>query len=111
MKPYIVKNKEFLQYFSKLSPKNKIQIIPSLKREELNTISEICKNFLTQNLTTCPKVIKKLKPYKKDIKKFSLKTTPQYKKKKILQSRSGGAIFSVLLPIAASLIGSLIARK
>ena len=47
----------------------------------------------------------------KEIKSISLKTTPLYKKKKILQSRSGGAILSVLIPLAASLIGSLISRK
>ena len=111
MKPYIVKNNEFLKYFSKLPQRNKIQLIPTLNRNQLNTISEICKNFLSKNLTTCPKIIRKVKPSKKEIKSVSLKTTPLYKKKKILQSRSGGAILSVLIPLAASLIGSLISRK
>ena len=112
MKPYIVKNNEFLKYFSKLPQRNKIHLIPTLNRNQLNTISEICKNFLSKNLTTCPKIIRKVKPSKKkEIKSVSLKTTPLYKKKKILQSRSGGAILSVLIPLAASLIGSLISRK
>ena len=61
MKPYIVKNKEFLEYFSKLPNKSRRNIIPALKREQLNTISEICKNFLRKNLTSCPKIIKKTK--------------------------------------------------
>ena len=110
MKPYIVKNNEFLKYFLKLPQRNKIHLIPTLNRNQLNTISEICKNFLSKNLTTCPKIIK-VKPSKKEIKFISLKTTPLYKKKKILQSGSGGAILSVLIPLAASLIGSLISRK
>ena len=46
MKPYIIKNNEFLKYFSKLPQKNKIHLIPTLNRDQLNTISEICKNFL-----------------------------------------------------------------
>ena len=112
MKPYIIKNNEFLKYFSNLPQKNKIHLIPTLNRGQLNTISEICKNFLRKNLTTCPKIIKKkVKPSQKEIKAISLKTTPLYKKKKNLQSRSGGAILSILLPLAASLIGSLITRR
>ena len=112
MKPYIVKNNEFLKYFSKLPQRNKIHLIPTLNRNQLNTISEICKNFLSKNLTTCPKIIRKVKPSKKKKNKaISLKTTPLYKKKKILQSRSGGAILSILIPLAASLIGSLISKK
>ena len=110
MKPYIVKNNDFLKYFSKLPQRNKIHLIPTLNRNQLNTILEICKNFISKNLTTCPKIIRQLKPSKKEIKSISVKTT-LYKKKNILQSRSGGAILSVLIPLAASLIGSLISRK
>ena len=82
MKPYIIKNSEFLRYFSKLPQRNKIQLIPTLNRNQLNTISEICKNFLSKNLTTGPKIIRKVKPSKKEIKSISLKKTPLYKKKK-----------------------------
>ena len=112
MKPYIVKNNEFLKYFSQLPQNNKIHLIPTLNRDQLNTISEICKNFLVINLTTCPKIIRKVKPSQKEIKAIALKKTPLYKKeKKNVQSRSGGAILSVLLPLAASLIGSLITKR
>ena len=65
MKPYIIKNSEFLKYFSKLPQRNKIQLIPALNKNQLNTISEICKNFLSKYLTTCPKIIRKVKPSKK----------------------------------------------
>lgn len=111
MKPYILKNKAFLDYFSKLSNKNRYNIIPSLSREEVNTISEVCKNFLKKNLSTCPKIIKKLKPSKREIHSLSLKSTPLYKKKQILRTRSGGGILSVLLPLATSVLGSLFSRK
>ena len=67
MKPYIVKNNEFLKYFSKLPQRNKIHLIPTLNRNQLNTISEICKNFLSKNLTTCPKIIRKVKTSKKKL--------------------------------------------
>ena len=111
MKPYIVKNKDFLKFFTQLPPKNKRYYIPGLKKDHLNTISEVCKNFLNRNLTTNPKIISKVKPSKQAIKVVSLKSTPLYKKKQILQSKRGGAILSVLLPLAASLITSLISKK
>ena len=111
MKPYVIQYKDFLKYFVKLSLKNKKHIIPTLQRDQLNVISEVCQNFLKKNLTQDPKIIRKVRPSKKEIKVISLKKTPLYKKKKILQSRQGGAILSVLLPLAASLITSLISRK
>ena len=111
MKPNIIKYKEFLKFFTHLSPHNKQHFIPSLRKEHLNTISEICKKNLKCNLTQDPKIISKVKSARNEIKTISLKSTPLYKKKKILQSRRGGAILSVLLPLAASLITSLFTRK
>ena len=84
--------------------------MPTLNKDQLNTISEICKNFLKKKINNLPQN-NKVKPSQKEIKSISLKTTPLYKKKKIIQSRAGGAILSVLLPLAASLIGSLITRR
>ena len=111
MKPYILKYKEFLKYFAKLPQKQRIRVIPTLNRGHINVISEICQNFLKEKLTKCPKVIRKLKSSKKQIKAIALKKTPLYKKKQILQSRSGGGILSVLLPIATSLFGSILGRR
>ena len=82
MKPYIIKKSEFLKYFSKLPQRNKIQLILALNRNQLNTISEICKNFLSKNLTTCPKIIRQVKPSKKEIKSVSLKQLYYIKRKK-----------------------------
>ena len=110
MKPYIIKHKEFLKFFSNLPPKSRSHLIPALDKEQINTISEICKNFLNRKLTQDPKIIKKVKTAKNEIKAISLKKIPQYKKKKILKTRRGGAILSVLLPLAASLIGSLFSK-
>ena len=46
MKPYIIRHKDFLSYFSRLTPKEQQQVVPSLNRNHLNTISEVCKKFL-----------------------------------------------------------------
>ena len=111
MKPYIIRHKEFIKFFCQLSPKSKFRLITSLNKNHIDTISEICKNFLGNNLTQNPKVVQKLKKSRNEIRSVSLKKTPLYKKKKILQSRRGGAILSILLPLAAGLISSLFTRK
>ena len=110
MKPYVIKNKEFVEFFGKLSPRKKKKLIPVLSKDQVNTISEICKNFLKRNLTEDPNVIKKLRHTKNEIKSIALKTLPLYKKKNILQTRKGGAILSVLLPLAASIVTSLLVK-
>ena len=111
MKPYLIKNQEFISYFNKLSPKRKRKLIPILNKDQINTISEICKNFLKRNLTQDRAIVNKLKSARGDINAVSLKSCPLYKKKKILQSRKGGAILSVLLPLAASVITSLLSSR
>ena len=111
MKPYIIRHKDFLSYFSRLTPKEQQQVVPSLNRNHLNTISEVCKKFLKCQLTRDPKVIKKLKRSGEEINSISLKSVPLYQKRKILQTRKGGAILSILLPLAASVITSLLSRK
>ena len=65
MKPYIIKNNEFLKYFSKLPQKNKIHLIPTLNKCQLNTISEICKNFLKKKINNLPKNNKESKTFTK----------------------------------------------
>ena len=99
-----------MQYFQELTPARKSQVIPTLNRSQIETFSEICENFLQRKLTREPADIKKLKKYKKEIETVALKSVPLYQKKRILKSRRGGAIFSVLLPLAAGLISSLIAK-
>ena len=75
MKPYLVNNKEFLKYFSKLPQKNKIYLIPTLNRDQLNTISEICKNVFEKKkkINNLSKNNKKVKPSQKEIKAIAFK--------------------------------------
>ena len=111
MKPYIIRHKDFLSYFINLSPKQQKQVIPTLNRNHLNTISEVCKKFLNRQLTQDPKIIRRLKHSRKEINSVSLKSVPLYKKRKILQTRKGGAILSILLPLAASLVTTLLSKS
>ena len=111
MKSLLEKNKEFILFLNGLSSSERRNILSHLGGEYINTIAEIFHNFLRQNLTKDPSIIKKVKSYRDHIKKVSFKTVPLHQKKRILQSKQGGAILSVLLPLAASLITSLISTR
>lgn len=105
--PLIRKNKNFILFISGLSPSERSKVIPILNGGLVATLSEIFRNFLCGNLTQDKKFIKHLRNCRREIHLVSLKTTSISKKKNILKSRKGGAILSALLPIAASLVGSL----
>jgi len=107
MKSLTADNADFISFLTKLSPKNRVKLISTFSNSQIRVISEIFNNFLHKNLTTDTKVISKIKPFSKEVKKIALKRTPLYQKKKILSSKRGGAILSVLLPIAASLFSSI----
>ena len=98
---------DFIQFLNKLSPEKRTKLIHSLSSCHINTLSEIFKNFLLKNITTNPKIIKRLKPYKKEVGEVAKRKTPIYKKRKILKSIKGGAILSILLPVATAILSTL----
>ena len=111
MKSLLEKNKEFTLFLNQLHSSERRKILVHLGGEYINTIAEIFRNFLRLNLTRDPSVIRKVKLYRDHIKEVALKTVPLHQKKRILQSKQGGAILSVLLPLAASLITSLFTAR
>lgn len=111
MKSLLEKNKEFIIFLNRLQSCDRRKILSHLGGEYINTIAEIFQNFLQQNLTRDPSIIKKVKSHSKQVKLVTLKSLPIYQKKKILQSKQGGALLSLLLPLATSLITGLINRK
>ena len=104
------RNKEFILFLNKLSKVERTKILQNLGSEYINTISEIFSNFLLQNLTSDHNTIKKVRKYKKEVRVIAKKKSPLYLRKKYLSSKKEGAILSVLLPLAAGLISSIIGR-
>ena len=109
-KPLLLQNKEFIIFLNGLPAEKRKKIIDHLQRKQINSISEICSNFLKKRLTLSKDTIKKASKYKKELRKIALKATPIKKKIKILASNRGGGLLSILLPAAVSLISSLIAK-
>lgn len=107
-KPLLEVNKDIIRVLIKLKPKQRSGLIGVLKKKQIETICEIFLNFLKKNITTDLKVVKKLKKYKSLIKRVISKKTGVKAKRLILRSKRGGGVLSILLPLAASLIGSLV---
>lgn len=108
--PLILQHKDLIFLLSHLSPKLRKDLIKSLKRSEIECISEIFSNFLKKRLTDKPNIISKLKKIKKDIRTVALKKTPLFKKKAILLSQRGGSILMALLPLVTSVITGLLQK-
>ena len=110
MQPLVVQNKELLMLLARLPPQHRKKIIAELKRKQLECISEIFSNFLKKKLTKDTKIIKKLKKYSKEIRLVANKKPSLKLKRQTLTSKRGGALLSILLPIAASVISSLLSK-
>ena len=110
MTSLLEQHKAFITFLNTLDPKDSIKIISLASKPQINSISEIFANFLKLNLTQDPAVIRHLKPYKSAVRSVACKKNSIKKKKKILRSKRGGAILSFLIPLATSLIGSLLTR-
>ena len=106
-KSLIDKNREFVIFLSLVPARERGKIIAVLGGRYINTISEIFQNFLKKNLTQDISDIRKLTRYRQEVREVALRRNPLYKRKRILRSRKGGAILSVLLPLAASLISRI----
>ena len=109
-KPLIEIHKDFILFLTSLSPQQRKKLISILKKKQIDSISEIFANFLKSNLTQNAKIIQKLKKYRREIQSVARKRTPIQQKRQILNSKRGGFILSALLPIATSVISSLLTK-
>lgn len=108
--PLALTHKELIYLLAKLSSEKRKKLIAVLKKKHIDCLAEIFLNFLKNNLTHDKGIVKSLHKYKEDIRKVVKKGVSTASKKKILRSQRGGAILSVLLPLAASVITSLLSK-
>ena len=93
----------FLKLLFAIPNSRRSKLLKECKRPQVDAISEIIVNFLRRNLTRDVNIIKKLEPYKDLVRKLALKRPSISSKKKILASKRGAGILSILLPIVSSL--------
>ena len=95
-----VKLLSFLNDFRKLSPKATREYIVNIKPKELNYISEVCKNFLANNINIDLLTLTKLKRLRQSLHVLASKQSRSSLKKRLLRSIQGGRILSLVIPLA-----------
>lgn len=104
-----IKDLPILRKLTKTRSKMKRKkILESCPLHVFDTISDISDNILKGNISLSAKQYKKLKPYKKIVRKLGKKTSSKNKKQIVIQN--GGALPALLLP-AVTILADIISRK
>lgn len=90
----------FLKEFEKLDSRAKRKYIENINQKELNYISEVCKNFLANNVDVNLFTLKKLKRVRNEIHTIASNKIKSITKRKILRTLTGGRILSIIIPLA-----------
>ena len=98
--------------FLKSKDKTKIkEIVKNLPNPVINALSEVILNGFCGNIPLNKSDIEKLKPFRKLMKLLSNKSNKVGSRKKLMGSKKGGSLLSIILPLAATVITSLISKK
>ena len=94
--------------FLKSKHENKIkEIVKNLPVAFINALSEI----MCGNIPLNKSDIEKLKPFRKLMQSLSNKSNSGSSRKKLMISKKGGSLLSIILPLAAATISRLISQK
>ena len=102
---------DFILFLKSKDTKTVQNIVKSLPNTVINALSEVILNGFCGNIPLNPSDIEKLKPYKKLMKLLSNKSVHVSQRKKLMCSKRGGSLLSILIPLAVSTIASLIKIK
>ena len=98
--------------FLKSKHENKIkEIVKNLPVAFINALSEIILNGMCGNIPLNKSDIEKLKPFRKLMQSLSNKSNSASSRKKLMISKKGGSLLSIILPLAAATISRLISQK
>ena len=87
------------------------KIVKSFPAHIINAISEVVLNGFCGNIPLNKSDIEKLKPFRRLMKSLSNKSIKVGERKKLMISKKGGSLLSVIIPLAASVITGLISKK
>jgi hypothetical protein len=90
-------------------PKLRKIILQHISPQVIKLIAECCHNFINQNLSVTPPVIKRLYRDRKSVRTLANRKPSLRLKRKILVQKGGG-IIQLLLPAAITLISSLLKK-
>ena len=96
----------FIKFLKNKSEREIRTVVKNLPIQLINVLSEIILNCLAGNITKKPKNIELLKPYSNLMKQIATRKNSYKNRKFLLASKNGGGLLSLLLPLAASVIGT-----
>ena len=102
-----------LKHIAKCSTTDCQHLVRGLSEEVIRLMSVICVNVMNKTLTpNSIHAVKKLSPYKKQLRAITKPKITVIAKRRILQQKGGfiGALLGVALPLITSLIGSAVKR-
>ena len=99
------RNIPILHTLYKTSPRKRQKMVETLSDDTTNALCDCACNIKSGNVPLSKQQFKSLKPYHKQLKLLSKKSTSKEQKRKILQS--GGFLGLLLKPIAKLLFGGM----
>jgi hypothetical protein len=103
-----VKRKEYLSLLSKSKDKKRRKLLVDLAdNNEIKAVSEIILNILKGNVPLTRAQRRKLQKYQKIMRLITQRSTSSKKRKKLINSQSGGFI-GILAPLIGSVLGSVV---
>lgn len=105
------RNCDLVSALSRLKGQQRKAIIQTASKDLIETLGEIALNTLKGNLKLKPLVLRELFKHRSNLRKIGDKKVNWRVKRKLLLKQKGSGFFSILLPIVASLFGSLISKK
>lgn len=103
------RNIEFLRLLAKSRKTKRDQLLANATKDQIHCLTEIAHNTLKGNINFKNGPIKKLKKFRKEIRKLAKKSVTIDKKRKILSQR-GGFLPVLLTPIISALVTSAISK-
>jgi len=99
----------FVITLKSLRPNQRAALLNACNKEHLKGFEEVCLNICKNSIPLTPQQLKTCKRWRKQIKLLALKRYPLKSKKQI--SMQKGGFLPALLPVLASVLGTVIASK
>ena len=102
---------DFILFLKSKDEKKIKEIVKNLPEDVINALSEVVLNGLCGNIPLNSIDIEKLKPFRKLMNLLSNKSVGIVKRKRLMSSKKGGSLLSILIPLASTIIAGLTTRK
>ena len=108
MSARIKRNSDFLKALRKCTPAQPKAILETTHDDLLETLRECCMNVYLKTIKVSPRVLKRLAPFKEELRFLADNRNPLNQRKEVLLQKGEGFLPLILAPIVEQLAGLLI---